>query len=161
MIVLLLEFVFFCYLSLLFGFPVCVRCGSKTGALKSDAWSSWALWARGDMRFSEVHGGCARWWTDWSQESSYQTVLSPTTEVSLASLSTSHLCPNRWALWHASVKRRLHLSYRRRKSLKACTVHQTAGNRRVDRERVWSLIGYCGLRRKKKRNIWKAVQRML
>lgn len=128
--------------------PVCVRFGSKTGALKRGAWSSWAHWARGDTRFSGVHGGCARWWTAWSQESSSRTALSPTTEVSLAFLSSSHLCPNRWALWHASVKRRFHLSCRRRKPLKASTVHQTAGNRRADRERFWSLIGLCSLRKK-------------
>lgn len=127
--------------------PVCVRCGSKTGALKSGAWSSWAHWARGDTRFSGVHGGCARWWTAWSQENSSRTALSPTTEVSLASLSSSHLSPNRcWALWHASVKRRFHLSRRRRKPLKPRTAHQTAGTRRSDRQRVWSLIGLCSLR---------------
>lgn len=130
------------------GLSVGVRCGSRTGAPKSGAWSSWAHWARGDTRFSGVHGGCARWWIAWSQESSSRTALSPTTEVRLASLSFSHLCPNRWALWHAPVKRRFHLSCRRRKPLKPRTVYQTAGNRGADRERVWLLIGLCGLGKK-------------
>lgn len=143
MIELLFALVFLLY-KCVFGLPVCVRCGSKTGALKSGAWSSWAHSARGDTRFSEVHGGCARLWTAWSQESSSPTARSPTTEVSLASSSSSHLCPNRCALWHASVKRSFHLSCRSRKPLKTRTVHQTAANRRADRERVvWSFIELC------------------
>lgn len=128
----------------MFGLVFCVRSGSKTGALKSGAWSSWARSARGDTRFSGAHGGCARWWTAWNQENSSRTALSPTTEVSLASLSSSHLCPNRWALWHASVKSPFPFVPPPQEVFEGA--HCSSASWKQE-SRVWSLIGLCSLRK--------------